>query len=66
MRFFNRYKNKLLGNHETTDDQSSDIWPGLPGFRVAPPMVVPPPGKHLTDPDIPKPQSTEEMSVGAG
>ena len=54
MRFFNRYKNILLGNHETTDDQSSDIWPGLPRFRVTPPMVVPPPGKHLTDPDIPK------------
>ena len=54
MRFFNRYKNKLFGNHETPYNQSDDIWPGLPRFRVTPPMVVPPPGKHLTDPDIPK------------
>ena len=54
MRFFNRYKNKRSGKHEAPADQSSDIWPGLPRFRVTPPMVVPPPGKHLTDPSIPK------------
>ena len=54
MRFFDRYKNKLFGNPETPHDQSGDVWPGLPRFRVRPPMVVPPPRKHLTDPDIPK------------
>ena len=54
MRLFNRYTNKRSGKHEALADRASDIWPGLPRFRVTPPMVVSPPGKHLTDPGIPK------------
>ena len=54
MRFFNRYRNKHSGKHEASANQSSDIWPGLPQFRVTPPMVVPLPARHLTDPVIPK------------
>ena len=54
MRFFNRYKNRRSIKDEAPVDESTDIWPGLPHFRVTPPMVVPPPGQHLTYPDIPK------------
>ncbi len=53
MRFFNRYKNRRSIKEEAPIDESTDIWPGLPHFRVTPPMVVPPPGPHLTDPGIP-------------
>ena len=54
MRLFNRNNSKGISNRETPEDVSGDICPGLPKFRVAPPMVVPPPAKHLTNPYIPK------------
>ena len=54
MRFFNRNKNKRISNHEAPGDLSDDMLPGLPRFRVTPAMVVPPPARHLTSPDIPK------------